>query len=903
MELKGYQKEVIGDLRDFIRHTDETPQLDSAFRKFWADRNVDIGLMGNEYLHPYKNTIPGVPNVTVKVPTAGGKTIIACSSLATMFANYPEGKPKVVAWFVPSDTILKQTLKNLRNPAHPYRQKIDSMFGNRVCVVDKESALMGQGISPTAVMEQLTIFVLSVQSFAANNKEGRRSYRENENLAEYAKLYDSLTRNVEGADETSLIQVLAFLNPVVVIDESHNFTANLRIDALTAINPSFILNLTATPKSNSNIISFVDAIKLKRANMVKLPVIVYNHKSVEDVIISAIQMQRTLEKRALVTESNGGQYIRPIVLFQAQPRTGEESITFDKIKKNLIDLGIPVDQIKIKTADKDEINKMDLMSRDCPVRFIITVDALKEGWDCPFAYILASLANRTSKISVEQILGRILRLPYTTKHSEDLLNLSYVFASSRDFQETIQSIISSLNNAGFSRKDFRADEEQEISNIPQDNVAPADFGGLFGGEDEVETSSDDNGNDFDIARVKVALGSQTLSTPPTLEEAKSESTPTSTGSTSTSSSPTSAIEQIALRQNQNYEEQVEASSDSENTTPSDIQPFMPKASVIKDFLEIDAKAIVLPQFQLKNYEESIFEAEETYIPLEKEMLSEGFDLSMQDHNVSLTPTESEAVSLDLGKSGSDEYEIQRKGLSDRQLSYIKDCFNRIPDERKKQNFAAQIARGLKYDSISEPELKKYVEQAIANVDNEQLTSLLDQILPLTKNFKDKIDLLLKEHRKNTFKKWLDTDKVCCFPTYKFPATCNVKNKVLGLSKGLFTDEGDMNPFEQRVIQKISDLPNVVYWHRNPERGNGFGINGFINHYPDFIVKLQSGKIALIETKGDDRDNSDSLDKIELGSYWSNMAGSSTFKYYMVFDKKKVDGAFTISEVLERLKEL
>jgi len=896
MELKGYQKEVIGDLRDYIKHVDASKQLDVAFKDFWSDRGIDLGLMGNEYLHPYKNTIPGVPNVTVKVPTAGGKTLIACSSLSTLFESFTEGRPKVVAWFVPSDTILKQTLKNLKNPLHPYRQKIDSMFGNRVCVVDKEAALMGQGISPSAVMEQLTIFVLSVQSFAANNKEGRRSYRENENLAEYAKFYDSLTKNVEGADETSLIQVLSFLNPVVIIDESHNFTADLRVDALTAINPSFILNLTATPKPNSNIISFVDAIKLKRAHMVKLPVIVYNHKSVEDVIISAIQMQRTLEKKALLEEKENGRYIRPIVLFQAQPRTGEESITFEKIKKNLIDLGIPEEQIKIKTADKDELNRVDLLSKDCPVRFIITVDALKEGWDCPFAYILASLANRTSKISVEQILGRILRLPYTTNHTQELLNLSYVFASSRDFQNTINSIITSLNNAGFSRKDYRAEEDVEISvseSVSNEDIVPTT---LFRGDDEGVESDAERG-EIDTQRVKDILGDD-ISTPPTLDDAEQES-----AASSDKDSPTSTIEIIALQQNKDYEQKVESSSETNSDMPADIRNVLPQGSYIKDFLREDAKSVSLPRFQRKITVESIFEAEQSYIPLEKRMLEEGFNLSLQDHNVSLTATESEAVSLDLGRSGSSEFEIQRKNLNAQQLRAIKQSFSSLPDDSKKRNFARAVARLLKYDSIPEPELIKYVQKAIEGVDNEHLTELLEQVLVIAKNFKVKIDQLLHDYRKNKFSEWLDTDIIRCEPDYSFPETSIVKSKLLGASKGLYTDEGDVNGFEQRVITKISELDNIVYWHRNPERGNGFCINGFINHYPDFILKFKSGKIALIETKGDDRDNSDSRDKIELGSFWSTKAGSSDYKYYMVFDTQKVEGAFTIAELLERLKQL
>lgn len=240
---------------------------------------------------------------------------------------------------------------------------------------------------------------------------------------------------------------------------------------LANLNPRFILELTATPRDKSNIVSFVDAMQLKKENMVKLPVIVENRNSPRDVLSAAIRMRGSLEKLAKENEAKGGRYIRPIVLFQAQPKTDEDNVTFDKIRQQLIDIGIPENQIKIKTANKDELKGVDLMSRDCEVRYIITVNALKEGWDCPFAYILATLANKTSKVDVEQILGRILRQPYATQHGISLLNLSYVFTSSNDFRNTIDGIIRSLQKVGFSRKDFR-DLTPEPTEIPSLQSVP-----------------------------------------------------------------------------------------------------------------------------------------------------------------------------------------------------------------------------------------------------------------------------------------------------------------------------------------------------------------------------------------------------------------------------------------------
>lgn len=255
--------------------------------------------------------------------------------------------------------------------------------------------------------------------------------------------------------DTALIQVLRSLSPVIIIDESHNAESELSIEMINNLNPSFIFDLTATPKNNSNIVSYVNARELKKENMVKLPIIVYNRTSRQSVIQDAIQLRGCIEKQAIEAEKKGGAYIRPIVLFQAQPNINAESETFDKIKKMLIAIGIPENEIAIKTSEIDDLKKVDLLSKDCDIRYIITVNALKEGWDCPFAYILASLANKTSKVDVEQIVGRILRQPYAREHKAPLLNSSFVLTCSADFHSTLENIVRGLNNAGFSKKDFR----------------------------------------------------------------------------------------------------------------------------------------------------------------------------------------------------------------------------------------------------------------------------------------------------------------------------------------------------------------------------------------------------------------------------------------------------------------
>ncbi len=874
MELKSYQQEVLNDLASFMEQLNQDNNLSHAYRNYWLHKGIDVNGIGNDVLHPYDNTIKGVPRVMFKVPTAGGKTFIACNALRTIFDHTPSDAPRVVVWFVPSDPILVQTYKNLNNPHHPYRQKIDTLFNHAVQVVDKESALNGQGIKPGQIQSQLTIFVLSVQSFAANNKDGRRVYRENSSLAEYTNAFGG-GHKIEGADETSLIQAIAHLNPVVIIDESHNFEADLRVDMLNNINPRFILDLTATPRKKSNIISFVDAMKLKQANMVKLPVILYNRNSTEEVIIDAIQMQRNLEKRAIEMEKNGGAYIRPIVLFQAQPKNDKDTVTFDKVKESLVKAGIPESHIAIKTAEKNELKNHNLMSRECEIRYIITINALKEGWDCPFAYILASLANKNSRIDVEQILGRILRLPYTTHHADEFLNYSYVFTASVNFRETVESVIRSLNRAGFSKKDYRLAEDRAVS---ENTVEAGQQTSIFDeGSQPQATEIIPDDISIDHETVKVAT------TSPSEEQQKHIET---------------MLEQ-AQKQNEDYEQTNK--TDIQEEIPSEIKDIVKTYKIKDDFAEL-SKSICLPVFQKKVNTNSIFASDGEYVNVTKTMLAEGFVLENADSNIDFARANQEAVKIDLEKRKDDEYVPKQYAMNSTQVAAIRELFTGYGTDTKRVQLAGMVAQKLSFDEIHEPHITNYVKKVLGGLPDETLVDLFDNDFMTVSAFRNKIKALIHEHQKKKFKEFMDTGKIKCIPQYRFHESITLNKTVVGLSKGLYTDEGDMNDFEYKVISQVANLDNVVFWHRNPEKGKGFCLNGFVNHYPDFIVYLKSGKVVLVETKGDDRDNSDSRDKIEIGKYWANKSGDD-FNYFMVFENVKLENAISVHELLKYLEQM
>ncbi len=885
MKLKNYQHQTLKDLDDYIRVLNESNSLSEAFNKYWEEcRGISIQRMDSNYLRPYSNTVRNVPRVTLKVPTAGGKTFIACNAIGRIFQSLQIGDfPKVVAWFVPSDTILKQTLEKLQNPAHPYRQVIDSHFNHKVTVVDKEAALLGKGLKPEQLQSELVILVLSAQSFVETVKAKKdvsseqnkpKAYRENEKFFEQSKHFPHPEKLIAGTDPTALIQVIAQQNPVVIVDESHNFRTDLRDEMLSNLNPRFILELTATPRDKSNIVSFVDAMQLKKENMVKLPVIVENRNSPRDVLSAAIRMRNSLEKLAKENEANRGRYIRPIVLFQAQPKTDEDNVTFDKIKQQLIDVGIPENQIKIKTANKDELKDIDLMSRDCEVRYIITVNALKEGWDCPFAYILATLANKTSKVDVEQILGRILRQPYTTQHGISLLNLSYVFTSSSDFRNTIDGIIRSLQKVGFSRKDFR-DVTPEPIEIPSMQPVPTSKP-LF----PVQPESEEMGSEVDD-ELELDIND--------VEGFKNELT------TENLATDIQQLKQQAMQVSDEYTQIIEQQSDKGDIDPlASITPEEMYYPINDQFGEV-AIDMNLPIFFIKT-SQSVFFSDEEWIPLEKSMLSEGFDLSTKDADIDFTIVRPDGITIDVVDSG-DAVRKNNQSLTD----FIRNQYVDKSAITKKEGISGQLAGMIKFDEVPEPAIRSYVKRAIDRLDADQIKNLIDNIYLTRDAIKEKIESLLKDHRRKTFSKWLTTGRIKLKGHYTFIDKITLRDELVGIDKGLYAAEENVNGFEYDAIAAIAEHHNVLFWHRNRDR-NEFGINGFINHYPDFIVRMKSGVTLLIETKGDHLDNPESEEKRWLGNKWADLAGYN-FKYFMVFQSKEVDGAITLKTLLQLLDEL
>ena len=891
MELKSYQQDVINDLDNFLEYLNQHSTPSKAFNTYWRDKIGEYNPLTNSGMKPYKNNIPNAVHIAVKVPTAGGKTFIAINALHSFNKYFNQGNPKAVVWLVPWSNLLQQTYSAFSNPNHPYREKLNSLFGNKVEVYQKDQLLQGANFNPSSATEQLNIFILNFSSLRIDKakKEDRKIYQENGALESFRDWTDK-DLTIEGTDDTALINIIRNLNPIVVVDESHNAESDLSVEMLKNLNPSMVLDLTATPKENSNIISFVSALKLKKEHMVKLPVVVFNHHRKEEVISSALHLQRKLELHAQEEEKITGRHIRPIVLFQAQSNIkGKDNTTFQKIKEQLIKLQIPEEQIKIKVSGIDELRGINLMDKNCPVKYIITVNALKEGWDCPNAYILASLADKSSAVEVEQILGRVLRQPYVTKHIEPLLNMSFVLTASLKFNETLNNIVKGLQDAGFSKEDYYAEDAVEIPETREEILQQELFGG---NTPENESSDTDKDDQFNVEQVHFNPNESL-----TLDDYKNKQEHTAINQLTEKAT----IEATAFEKNI---ENIEI--DSTVTLMTEVMKKSPKRYMMEDEYKSVVSDIVLPQFFKKVNDEigdgilfDDLKEEETL--LNKFNLLDGFNLLLCDTHINFEDAAAEIYKVDFDENKGTS---TMNKLSKKAVDILADSILAKPKESQIRQVSSIIVSKLgDMTPISDQDLKKYVGRIFENLSSDQVRDIINNDYIYTYKIKDKIKNLTDKYAKEQFIQLLDSNEIFVKPNFTFSDSITPVTPSSPMSKSLYHQEDNMNNLEQRVALQISSLENVVFWHRNLTRGKGFYINGYSsNHYPDFIIYTKKNNLILLETKGDHLLNEESQEKNRLGKLYIDKAGSN-YKYFMVFEKATVDGCYNEGNIVEVLKRL
>jgi len=447
--LKGYQVRVLDSLERFFVECVKETRPEAAFQT--------VQLFNGRTPDPYiaiqaPGLAPGTPYICLRVPTGGGKTLLACHAAGIAIHKLLEADRAVVLWLVPSNTILKQTVEALRDRKHDYRRALEMACGAVEVVTIEEALRLTRG----TVDGNTVVIVSTIQSFRAEDTTGRKVYDQNGAFSEHllnvpADRLGDLEIGVDGKPKPSLVNMLRLRRPVVIVDEAHNARTELSFTTLGNVSPSCIIEFSATPartKAPSNVLHHVSASELKVGNMVKLPLrVVTRHPGQADQLLTeAISLRADLEKLAGVEGQLTGEYLRPILLIQAERVDGCEPLR----ARLAAEFGIAKDQISISTGEIDDLPGTDeIRSPECPVRFVITVQKLREGWDCPFAYVLCSLRVTRSAVAIEQIVGRILRLPGAQPKRNADLNCSYVLSVSPTIQEVLSELRDALQSNGF----------------------------------------------------------------------------------------------------------------------------------------------------------------------------------------------------------------------------------------------------------------------------------------------------------------------------------------------------------------------------------------------------------------------------------------------------------------------
>lgn len=455
IQLKVYQQRVLDEIKDYLADAKSLGGAKGIRFAFMDKLGDDV-----QRYKPIEG-LEETPFICIKVPTGGGKTLIASHALQIIHDNFnkEQNRAGLVLWMVPSDAIRQQTLKSLKDKNHPYREAIDLHFDGNVKVFTIEEAL--SGITKSDLTDNLCIVVSSLAAFRREDASWLKAFKDNGSLISHftdvVEENDFLDKTDDGEIINSLANVIKINRPVVILDEGHNAQTALSFDMFKRMSPSIIFELTATPRAESNVLVEVHASELKAEKMVKIPIYLTNVSQWQEAIRDGISKRKELEKIAKNELKATKEYIRPIVLIQAeQEKEDEDKVYVAKVKEFLLnDLKIDEAEIKIKTAKQDQLVGENLLSKTSKVNYIITVNALKEGWDCPFAYVLVSASKIGSRVAVEQTIGRILRMPNVQDKKNLELNYSYVYSSTESFSKASSSIVKGLENNGYSKDDLK----------------------------------------------------------------------------------------------------------------------------------------------------------------------------------------------------------------------------------------------------------------------------------------------------------------------------------------------------------------------------------------------------------------------------------------------------------------
>jgi type III restriction enzyme len=863
--LKDYQIRVLDSLRDFFRQCSKDGRPDAAYQA--------VQIVNARQPVPYipvhaAGLKPDMPYVCLRVPTGGGKTLLACHTAGIATEELLHAERAVVLWLVPSNTILDQTADALRDPRHPYRRALE-LSCRAVEVLTIEEALH---LSRATVEGQTVVIVATIQSFRVEDTTGRKVY-DRAGFSEHflnlpANRLADLFPDKDGKPIPSLVNALRLRRPIVIVDEAHNARTKLSFSTLGSVMPSCIIEFTATPDrkdSPSNVLHHVSAAELKAADMIKLPLrVITRHPSQKDQLLAeAISLRSDLEKIAATESQKTGEYLRPIMLLQAERVDACEPLR-DRLTS---EFGIVKDEVKISVGSLDELKDVkDIASPKCPIRFIITVQKLREGWDCPFAYVLCSLRETRSVTAIEQIVGRILRLPNAQQKQHPDLNCAFAFSVSDSMPEVLNELREALENNGFTA----AEADRIIIPVPQGTLPL----GL-----QPQTVQFEPGKEIDEAIAKVQ--EESLAGKVRIDTAKAAITvlvPLDKDETEKLKSCVKTPEAKAR-----VAEIVEMVRAAEMAFGGTGQTRMPTP--------YERQLDFLVPLLCVNENGALFEFEKTFLLEQPWRLGEKDASLAENYNPLLRPTGMSGV-VDIGSKGEVQTEVlqetpdndfvftlhqqvlQLGRHSDWTIESLATWLDQHIEHRdipadESGTFLHKVIRGLmaKYDIADAGELAidrfRLRDQITTRIkqyrDSEQKAAFQQFLLPGSA-------LVVNEERVINFK------TMSYEPSWVYEGGFQFKKHYFGPKPGELAEkrsDGKLTE-EFQCAQFIDGLSEVEFWVRNlSKKSTSFRLHTSKDwFYPDFMCKLVDGRVLAIEYKGKHL-WTDAEDKRVIGAVWAS----------------------------------
>jgi len=863
MKLKNYQQNSLDVLKKYFEKCRIIGHKE-AFRQITSDSEIAARLVNLKNTYTAWEAIPNTPRVCIKVPTGGGKTIIATHAIKIVSQTWCDKEYPLVLWFVPSDTIRRQTADALKNPRHPYREALNEQFEGKVRVFDLDEKF---NIRPADISDNACIIVSTMQSFVKEDTSKYNVYKDNENLeGHFVKIPPIRYLEMEVRDDGdrpkySFSNLLYFHRPVMIVDEAHKVVTDLSQETQRRINPAAIIEFTATPRPDNNTLYNVRASELKEEEMIKLPIALVEHSRWEPAVDEAIARRAALEKDA----DNENEYIRPILLFQAQSK--DKEVTVEVLKNYLVETAnLPEKQIKIATGEQKELDDVNLFNCDEPTRYIITVEALKEGWDCSFAYVLCSLANIKSDTSVEQLLGRVMRMPYAKSRKTPSLNKAYAYVVSPHFGEAAYALTEKLVKKGF-------DDDEAQATIQQETPATQDLDPNWNTPYNAFILNTEIDKKDLPASIELDSNNTLFFTPKTTED-----------DIKAVCDKITPVEAASLQWKYNNFKRTETEK-----SPADKGETF---KVPRLMVELDGQLLFAdPDVIFEHFDWNI--GEYASAKLEK-----------ADFNIEETPGQGFQIDIDGSRL---TYSYVGK---DQLLPYMADI-----DIWEPINLVLWLDRNLKQDDIPQSQMVAWLRKVIEHLTETRKIAisnlmiakfaLLNKLLAIIAQARAKARTTSFDLFQRTARKELDFDVGFDFKKgmYDIPFPYHGKYKFtkhfLGNNNIPSIDGGEKGE-EFQCAKAIDAEQQVKYWLRNIARHPAsFKLPTSTDYfYPDFIAKLQDERILVVEYKGAHiADNQDTKEKVAIGEIWEKQSNKKGLFLLAVINK---DGKGIDQQIKEKI---